>query len=650
MAGPLVITSLRGGLNNYETPAALADDQVVIAENIDFNRSTLGGKRRGTDPITLTGSLLEDSVVFLHRHLPTSDETAAQLWAIGINGGGTGAFAYKDTAWHPVTPGPAGGDALNGVGAYAIRGQTLHGKLFLAYLSSVDRLHVWDGTSLRRVGLPEPAAAPVVANQGVGTYTGDRVFRVRFTIQSGGVTTFRSEPSAETTFVPNGSSASARVTKPAASIEGETHWEVEESVNGGEEWYRIATVVVGTTTYDDSLTVAEVPTTGVLSEDVGAYTNLWSPKFVAADNDRLIIAGSWHQPQLRSRVAWTPAFGAPGVGNDERLDDTTDPFLDLDGFEGGEITDLAGPVQGYLYAFKNSHIYKLIRTNQPNQSYIAQNLSKTVGAVTRSAVMGQDEAGRPALYFLDPKIGPCRIGANGIEQCGEDIRGTWEEVNLNATLVCFGVFYPNAQQVWWYVAQTGGAFSGILPNLKIVAQVNQFRSAQDGAHGGWSTHTVDQPTLAATLFADNIDAGTARSLSLKPMLGMSVSDDTKLIRMADTGTTDDGTPYRAYLRTKPFSMHSLLQKAGVMAGAIMAKASSGVTLTIKLISNYGLLTKTATAPLTPVGSEERVIRDIDNLSISEVRTLQIELGDASAVDSDWELDMLSLKTRDEEKV
>lgn len=646
---PLVLRTLRGGLNDHETPAEIADDQVVVCVNIDWNRSTIGGKRRGSSPISVSGSTLAESVVFLHRHLPTSDETASQLWAVSVSGGTSSVFAYKDTSWHVVTPGPAAGDGLNELqGAYSIYGQTLHGKLFLAYLnqdSSIDRLHVWDGTTLRRTGLAAPAAAPLVADEGVGAYTGDRMFRVRFVIESGGVVVYRSEPSDETSFTPSGAAAGARVTKPAASGEGETHWEVEESVNSGTDWYRIATVAVGTTTYDDTLTVAEVPQQGTLSEDIGDYTNLWAAKFLAADNDRLIIAGSWFNVNYQSRVAWTPPFGAPGVGNDERLAEDTDPFLDLDGYEGGELTAIGGPVQGYLYLFKRSHIYKLIRTNQAQQSYISQNLSKTTGALPRSVVMGQDESGRPCLYFLDAKVGPCRIGANGIERCGEDIQGTWNGVNQNANLVSFGVFYPDAQQVWWWIAADTNHSA---PNLKIVAQVNQFQRADDGSHRGWSTHTVDSTVLSSVLYAENIDTGGPRSLKLKPFLGMSVVNATKLIRIADTGTTDDGTTYRAYFETKPFTMRSLLARAGVMAGAVMALASDGVTLAVKLIRNYGEEEITKTVSLAPVATETRVVRDLDNLSMSDLRTLALEVGDASAIDSDWEIDQISLKMRDEE--
>src|SRR5690606_2766684 len=94
-----------------------------------------------------------------------------------------------------------------------------------------------------------------------------------------------------------------------------------------------------------------------LSPDIGDYALQYNPKFLSADNDRLLMAGAWEQPQLESRVSWTPVFAGPGAGNDERLEEDTDPFLDLDGQSGGGLTAFAGPINGYHYAFKRKRIY-----------------------------------------------------------------------------------------------------------------------------------------------------------------------------------------------------------------------------------------------------------------------------------------------------
>lgn len=637
---PIAITSLQGGLNTSDSPFSLSRDQVVVCENVDLSRSTLGGRRLGSAAITTSG--LNTAVVFLHRHLPTSDMTAAQLWAVSVSGT-TSKFVYKDTTWHDVTP--TGTLALDVArGKYAIQAQTLHGKLFLAYpsASGTDRLRVWDGNAIRVTGLAAPAA-PSVAGTGTGSYSTVRYFRVRYTKQSGGVTILRSEPSAVTTFTPGGSDLSARVTKPAAISEGETHWEVEESINNA-DFYRIATVVVGTTTYDDSLAATQVAVQGTLAADVGDYTLQHSPKFLSADQDRLLMAGAWEQAALRSRVAWTPVFGAPGAGNDERFEADTDPYLDLDNYDGGEITDFAGPINGYHVAFKYERIYKIIRTNARSQGYQAIGLSDTTGAITRSVVKGLDEQGRASLYFIDPAKGPSRLGSNGIEHLGEDIRKTFDTWNKNADLFSHGVFHRDKSQVWWWVAEAGQS----TPTKRIVANIQSFVAGPNGTRRGWSFDTGNAgAALCSAVYSDNIEAGVARSRTLKPLIG--TGSASRLIAICDSGTQDFGTNYQAKIRTRPFLPTSTLGKAGVAMGTLMAVAASGVSVRISLIRDYGVETISKDVVLTPSASETSVIKPVDDLSMSEVTALQVELGDAAAQNADWELESLVLKMTPQER-
>jgi hypothetical protein len=46
---------------------------------------------------------------------------------------------------------------------YRWQAVSVHGKLFFAYKSDQDRLHVWDGTSMRRVGLKKTTTAPTAS-------------------------------------------------------------------------------------------------------------------------------------------------------------------------------------------------------------------------------------------------------------------------------------------------------------------------------------------------------------------------------------------------------------------------------------------------------------------------------------------------------
>lgn len=642
MANPsLFLSDLRGGLNTTDPPFALASDQVVRAENIDWSRGTLGGRRLGHRAVDAPQ---DHKTVFLHRHLPTADETASELWSMTVSGS-TGLLTRTTTTHNAVTI--SGATALaTSEGQYAIRAQSLHGKLFLAYptASGTDRLHVWDGTSVRVTGLAEPAA-PSVANQGSGSLTGSVYYRVRYTEQVSSVTVRRSEPSDSVLHARSGSGTATRVTKPAAISEGETHWEVEASVDNV-NFYVVATVAVGTTTYDDTSTTTAITADETrLSPDIGDYTLLHNPKFLSADQDRLLLAGSWEQPALGSRIAWTPVFGADGVGNDERFEDDTDPYLDLDGYDGGEITDFAGPVWGYHWAFKAQRIYKIVRRNTRAQAYEAVPMSDASGAIPRSVVKGLDEAGRPCLYYLDPFKGPSRVGAGGVETCGEDIRPTWETLNLDAALPAHGIFDADKSQVRWWIA-TGASTT---PDTCIEFNVLEGARSAEGVRKGWAIHTgAYAATLCAVNYADNYASlPSSRSRRLKPFLGTAITDATLV--ESRYGTTDNGTPYQATVTTKPMLLNGLLQKAGATSVTVMAPASEAV-IDVTLTPDYRpARAATRSFGLAPSSEgEARVIVYDDALVISEAKVLQVTYGDGAPASADWVLDAISVSMRAEE--
>lgn len=646
------LASLRGGLNDTDPPTALQDDQCTVAENVEFNLSTLGERRKGCAdidlPVAITGDSNMQAVTFLHRHLPTTDETASELWVLAQHL--TSQFftlQRKTTAWFTVSPVTAI-DVTSNRG-YQLSAQTLHEKLFLAYRSvgGIDRLHVWDGTSLRPTGLSEPAAPSIASTGTPGTaYTGTRYIRVRYTKQIAGATVLRSEPSDATTFAPPGTGTAARITKPVTISEGETHWEVEASTDNA-NFYRIATVVVGTTTYDDS--TAYVPgyatlTGSVLSEDIGDYTLIHSGKYLAADQDRLLIGGSWEDTALASRVSWTPVFGDPGDGNDERIPLDTDNFLDLDGFEGGPLTFLSNPVGGYIYAFKRSHTYRLGRTGQRSRAYEATNLSKSLGALPGSVVEGMDQYGMPCLYFLDPETGPCRTGgARIIQSASRDILNTWRTVNTDALIVSRVVYYPESRQVHWCIATS----SSTVPNLKLVLQTNETRETPDGVRKGWSTATGRiAAAYAACLYADNIDDNVARSLVLKPFIGVTAANG--YVLRCDTGITDNGLAYAARIVTKPYVLRGLLSKFGSLAVAVLAKANSSASVIIKLIRDFGLESREFETTLAAsAAAESHVIKQFRNLTFSQMYAMQVEFKDAAIPAGTWELNRFDMKPRDE---
>lgn len=639
--GFFTIKSLRGGLNNSDPSIALADDQCTVALNVEFVRSMLGERRLGTSAVTLPASLSgKDRISFLHRHVPGQDHTAAELWAFGFTTGGASALSRKTTSWTDATI----GDTVNvaaGFAPYEWCGATLHGKLFLAFDSDVDRLHVVDAgsTTVRRTGLATPAAPTGADDGGVGTFSGTRYYRVRYTVQSGGVTLRRSEPSLVLTHAPNGNDTGITVTKPASISESETHWELEASQDNV-NFYVLATTAVGTTTVTDT-TASEVGYSAYdLSEDVGDYTNIWSPRFVVPDEDRLVFAGSWEQDDKCSAVGWTPVGNADGAGNDERYELDTDPLLDLDGREGGPLTGFSSAVAGELWAFKFSRIYKLVRSGERKRAYQAVKMSDSIGALKGSVVVGRDARGRPCVFFLDPSVGPCRAGAGPIAQCGEDIRETWALLSLEASkVVCRGIYYPTKRQVKWTIATE----SSNTPTLAIVLHVSEMRETDQGFRRGWVTwNGTRAQALAMCLFSSNIEAGAARNHTLVPFIG---GEFTGRLHLTDTGADDAGTAFAASIITKPYLLKTIATQFGVLRGYLVAKAVASSQIVVKVIRNFDFdtPTTTGTTSLAASGSETQVIKDLDELVGSELRSVQFQFLDTTPAGSGrWELNQLAL--------
>lgn len=659
--GMFTLSSLRGGLDDTTPVMALANDACTTAENIEFVKSTLGERRKGCEAIDLPASFASvslDAVTWMYRHLPVNDEGQAELWALAQSlSTSSYVLSRRDPAsWLDISPDDAI-DVTSDQG-HRLSAQTLHGKLFIAYKSSQDRLHVYDGTNLRRTGLAEPAAAPIVANTGSGAYATTRYFRVRYVILNGTVIESRSEPSAVTTFSPSGSGSAARIAKPAGISEHETHWEVEASLDNI-DFYRIARVTVATATYDDSTAAGTgYAANGVLSADIGDYTLIPSGKFLTADQDRLLILGSWELSAEASRVRWTPVYADPGDANDERLELSVDPFLDLDGFEGGEITGASRAVSGYIFVFKRGHIYRLVRTNSRVAAYEAVPITKARGALPGSLVEAINQTGQPTLYFLDQSVGPTRLSADGLQWCGRDIQTLWKRVNVNAAVPCHGVYYNNSRQLHYWLAMDNSEY----PNYKIVLHVNEMRDTEEGGRRGWVTVGLNSRIASAhcsVMFSTNIDSIDDRNFTLVPLIGkeswdVGATTIRDYVQQCDTGGTDAHTTgdtdsaYRGVITSKPFALAGLLNQHEIVTGAVLTQTATSPDglIFVAAIKDYGADTKTASTSFYTAGLETHVISPLGDLRFAELYAIQLSIGDldenVTPPDS-WYVDMLQLK-------
>lgn len=628
----LQITGLSAGLNNTDSSSALAEDECTVAENAEFFYSSCGERRNGCGPMDITGSALntEAEVVFLTQWLPTNKVLEPEYLAVAATPGVSATWARRSVSgvWSEVIP-PADCelDLVEGGDIYAITSQSLNGKLFLAYPNTgQDRLQVWDGIAIRNSGLkPIGAATPVVASEGSGTFAATRYYRTRYVVKSGSVVLRRSEPSHIALFPPPGTGAGARVNRTVLLNDGETDWEVEASLNNV-DFYRIATLGIGTLFYDDTTSdTVGYAAEGILSEAIDTYHPIHSAKFLAIEGDRLIVGGHQSDLSKQSLVGWTPVQNDPGVGNDERLPFGPNNTVNLDNYDGGPLTGVAPGALGTWYAFKWKRIYRFSRTGNFVRAYENVTLSSTSGAIEGSIVQGVDENGVNCLYFLDPSQGPTRLGSNGL-QVIVGLRETWKRVNLRAgKVVARGIYYADKQQVHWWLSVDGND----QPSLKIVLQVTEIHSKKvaggNGVGGGWSTATGRiAEALCVAIFTEIVSIAGVVQVSNRPFIGLTAPD---FIQRCDVESTDAGVPYRTVIRTRPYIAAGLLNQWGAMTAALLATANVGSSVVISFIRDFGVESQSRTTNLVPVGAETEVIKAFDDLVISEAVTIQVEIAD-----------------------
>lgn len=660
MANILEIKDIRGGINNSDSPTEIADNQCVDARNVDFRSGMLGSKRRGTRGLSVTSSIFNSPVIALFRYTPTNKTNQDELWGLDENGhldrrvGGTWQGGVARANNHVVI------NATN----YIANAVSLHGKLFIAAQGEQDRLLVWDGTVLRWAGIQQPPI-PAVTEQGAGAFAGTRYYRIRYVAKNAaGAVVRRSEPSTAVSLVPAGAALGARITKPAgteaaasAYSEGQTHWEVEASVDNI-LFYRIATVAIGTSTYDDNVAYATGYTSNPLSEAFGEYIPPTAGRFVAVDEDRLLIGGNYFSDAADATVSWTPVAGSLGVGNDERVPITSNNYITFDGIDGGGVTSIVAGVAGNVFIFKRSRVYKMARTGILSAAYAPTVESFTRGCDMLSATAGADATGLPCAYFIDSSTGLCRFGRNGIEDLGRPIRRTWYGHTPNPAIPPRIIYYPALEQVWFTLPVNSGdvlqtsdqveIHTALAPDDQIITSITV-----PGLFGMYEART------GGIIFYDGIPASALalsllyRDNGLAPIIGTELKSigggNNSYIHEADIGVTDSNGNYRAYVTTKPYILGNLWDKFGLMAGALIAKAASGTTILLKMLRNFSIETRSVTISLTPASSEVSVVKGIDNASMSELNAVQLEYGDSAVSAQEWDLDRFVFKIRKEEE-
>lgn len=620
------IRSLRAGRNGADPPDSIADLQCTAAFNVDWYRATLARKRGGCDAVSMTGgSTFSNKIHFLFRHIPGALETAAELWAVDAEATPVVKRLTGGTAWADVTL----FDAISGSTQY-MQAVSFNGKLFIAYDSAVDRLHVWDGSTVRRSGLQTAPVPTTGAPSGTGV-TDTRTYKVAWTKQSAGVTVLRGELGTACAAVIL-ANQTVVITRGTAPGEGETHWELYAASTNG-VYYLMATTIIATTTYTDNN--ATISTT-TIAPTVGINTVFPSVKFLTTDGNRILGAGAWESGGLNSRVWFSPVLGDNNVGDDERYVNSTlqKNYVDLNENDGGYITALSVPLLGSIYAFKYRQIHKLTPTGDISTPYLHYEVSRVVGCVDASSLrLGEDQGGRPALYF-ESSQGPYRIGSNGLEYLGHDIDDLVSTINLAAsTKVCHSIYYPEKRQ-WWLWVATGASNE---PDTILVFHPLVGTATEEGIRGGWTVYNGDLAAgRCACVFSNTL--GASMSSDLKPYVGRSANNS--LLKADTSTTTDNGTTFQAYVTSKVYVPAGEGIKFKTHYPTLVAQVGAAVTITVTVNRDYGLETKSGTVLLTASGAETRKRARAEGCVMSGCQAASFTIGDASAIASAWTIDEL----------
>lgn len=643
------LRNLSGGRNGYDAPVDLPDDQCVEALNVEWRGTSFARKRNGAAGIASTDGT--DEVYAALRYVPTT-ASSAELWLL------RGASSLTFTRFHgasvsTVTP----DDTPDSVD---MSGATLNGRMALMYGSNVGRAHmILTGGVLRRMGLPmllTGAFATTDATQ-AGSITDTRKYKFRLIEKSGSTILRRSEANAPTNAVTlSAKEYSATVTAAGSNLpdEGETHWELyAASITNDYATYHY----VGEAALDAPITDDEATLTGDVEALAGTYSLPPAAEFVVTSGARFVMAGDYSgaadgdafaeiAPKT-NRVWWTPVLGDLDVSDDERILDTVEVkgYLDVD----EKITGLGSGEGGIVFVFSERSIWQLTPTGNNVAPFVRTDLTRTVGTFSHDSIInGEDEHGRPALYFMSAR-GPYRLGIAGLEWLGHDIQDLMVNVTTDSAIAAHGVYHAEKRQIWWWVRDiTLPVFAGFTTRRLVFDVARGRRVTGKGVVGGWATHTGESCiALCSVMFANTI--GASMSYDLKPYIGYGGADvfgsGTECLWKCDSDDDEDdnGSAFQAYIQTKPYQLAGPYRLFVMTEPTVLARAATGVSVRVSCIRDFGLETRTADVSLTAsAASETHVTRKLDDSAMEAAAYLALRVGDASAVETGWTIDLVEV--------
>lgn len=601
---------------------------------------------------------------------PTSPTTIPATYPVGGRGGAgggvlfsnsgiSGAFGAGGYGGAGATVSESGGAGQDGVCIIAFSPESTQGSLggFNTSLGS----HTWTPG-----GVLDPSEFLLIGDSLLidgNTYTVATVNSTVFTTNEAAGNNYtsiavdphtsivvrRSEPSPSQSFTPSGSGGGVAVSHPFPPGDGETHWELEASMDDA-TYYLIGTFPKTYATYYDQLPASNSnyfdAADGVPSDTVGTYNIPLSYKFVAGDQNRMLGFGSWNPNDVQNRVEFSAVRGDLNIGDLERV--PLGNYRDLDENDSGEPTGLVGPIFSAFFAFKISEFWVLTPTGNTTNPFTANAVSKTVGALPRTVVVGEDEFGNPALYWMSP-YGPYRyivnvFGQGRLEYIGHGIKdridGTLTQIEYTTTddplsgVTLFfnhSVYYPALRQVWFTIlTDTDTQFTRLVYNIG--------RSSEDGVEyqSGWSIH--GGPSVQAkvsTIFSRVIGADMSHDLC--PYVAPRAQANAQIWRCdVPDVNTDAGTPYMGYIKSKAFTS-GLHRNISIGRSYVHAYTANAV-ISQTIVGDYGLQISTSNASIAASMSGETETRQrFDDSGMAGIGAAQFIWGDSAPTDQHWEI-------------
>src|SRR5262245_54144031 len=634
------------GENTSQNPLVLDAQWAQATSNVILDpESSVAVKRRGSRVMSDTPA----GTYLLARFKPAqAAEADAELWAFALD---PGLKAYRRpgtaTVWTPVV--------VPAELTLVMRTVTLNGKLFLAGRTTINRMFCWDGTAIRKVGILATVAPGVAEIPGGDSHL--RWYKVSWRRRDAvtGAIQAESELSPSIQYKPSGATNGAKISRPAVP-EQATHWIVWASMDGT-NFFKLAEQIVATTFWDDTATSYS----GEVAPEIGNFLPPPSPTRLITDGHRLMMSGNGSGLQAAAagetvprynRLWYTPVLGTSDRGDDERIPQTSFQrnYLDLgENTNDGTLSELAGPMDGEIYAFTRRRIWRLVPTGDLQTPYLTYPVSDRYGAeigttgVEVMAVTGEDHMGKPTVYFLS-ESGIYRLAAT-IQLVSFDIQ---PDIRATDRLNAFLFSYPQQRQLWFC---TGGPAG---PCRIRVFHWGQGKPDEDGdVRGGWVTWNIGGRTSGFQSAVRHnrqpgVDACMCQDL-IPYLAGYAANEPISYFDRPEG--IDNTTPFSASVAFAPWIATRAEKQFRIGNPVVIATERAGVQLALDAYRDFGAELRSALISLQALaheGTPTEVVRTVEGLFSGDVTGLTLVIRDAAANAALWRVDWCAVPLTEQE--